>query len=123
VLTPVLGPDETVRARVTITNTGPRPATETVQVYLSDCVTSVTWAQKELKAYRQVELAPGQSRTVELELPVADCTLVDADGHRIVEPGAFELLAGPSSRDEVLLRAGFQVTAGVLTVAAGVGAR
>ena len=109
ILTPVLGPDDTVRARVTITNTGRRPVLETVQVYLSDSVTSVTWAQKELKAYLQIGLAPGQSRTVDLELPVADCTLVDADGRRVVEPGAFELLVGPSSRDEVLLRAGFTV--------------
>ena len=46
---------------------------------------------------------------VDLALPVADCTLVDAGGHRIIEPGEFELLVGPSSRDEVLLRAGFVV--------------
>jgi beta-glucosidase len=111
ILTPVRAPAETVRARVTVHNTGPRPALETVQVYVSDSVTSVTWAQKELKAYQQVSLAPGESRIVELALPVADCSLVDADGHRVVEPGGFELLVGPSSRDEALLRAGFTVRA------------
>ena len=41
-----------------------------------------------------------------------DCTIVDAAGVRIVEPGAFELLVGPSSRDEALLAAGFDVVAG-----------
>ena len=49
-----------MRAEVTLTNTGARPALETVQVYVSDIVTSVTWAEKELKAYRQVDLAPGR---------------------------------------------------------------
>ncbi|WP_326707719.1 glycoside hydrolase family 3 N-terminal domain-containing protein [Streptomyces cyaneofuscatus] len=108
-LTAVVEPTETVRARVTLTNSGSRPALETLQVYVSDTVTSVTWAEKELKAYEQVALAPGESRQVDLELPVAACTLVDARGRRVVEPGRFELLVGPSSRDEALLRAEFTV--------------
>ncbi|MFJ7326039.1 glycoside hydrolase family 3 N-terminal domain-containing protein [Streptomyces cyaneofuscatus] len=108
-LTAVVEPTETVRARVTLTNSGARPALETLQVYVSDTVTSVTWAEKELKAYEQVALAPGESRQVDLELPVAACTLVDARGQRVVEPGRFELLVGPSSRDEALLRAEFTV--------------
>jgi beta-glucosidase len=37
-----------------------RPATETVQAYISDLVTSVTWAIKELKAYRQVTVPGGE---------------------------------------------------------------
>nr|WP_202446349.1 glycoside hydrolase family 3 N-terminal domain-containing protein [Streptomyces sp. SID4941] len=109
VLTENVQADDVLRARVTVTNTGARPARETVQVYVSDLVTSVTWAEKELKAYRQVELAPGEAREVLVELPVADCTLVDAGGRRVVEPGDFALLVGPSSRDEVLLRAPFTV--------------
>ncbi|THA77545.1 beta-glucosidase [Streptomyces sp. A0642] len=109
VLTDVLGASDTLRARITVRNTGERPVRETVQVYVSDTVTSVTWAEKELKAYRQVLLAPGESREVSIELPVADCSLVDAEGRRIVEPGSFELLVGPSSCDDVLLRAGFTV--------------
>ena len=110
VLDTVVGPGDTVRAHVTVSNTGSRPARETVQVYVRDTVTSVTWAEKELKAYRQVDVAPGESRVVDLEVAVADCTLVDAQGRRVVEPGAFELLVGPSSRDEALLVAGFTVT-------------
>ncbi|WP_102509554.1 glycoside hydrolase family 3 N-terminal domain-containing protein [Sanguibacter massiliensis] len=107
--TPVVSAADHVRARVTLTNTGARPSLETVQVYVSDVVTSVSWADKELKGYRQVSVAPGESVVVELEIPASACTIVDADGRRIVEPGAFELLVGPSSRDEVLLRAGFTV--------------
>ncbi|MFI8524072.1 glycoside hydrolase family 3 N-terminal domain-containing protein [Promicromonospora sukumoe] len=106
-----VAPDGTVHATVTLTNTGARPARETVQVYVSDTVTSVSWTDKELKAYRQVDLAPGERLAVELDLPVSDCSVVDAAGRRVVEPGGFELLVGPSSRDADLLRAPFTVTA------------
>ncbi|MGY4642411.1 exo-beta-d-1,3/1,6-glucosidase [Cellulomonas sp. URHB0016] len=108
-LTRVLAVDDTVRAQVTLRNTGGRPARETVQVYLHDLVTSATWAAKELKAYRLVDLAPGETVVVDLELPVADCTIVDSRERRVVEPGTFALLVGPSSRDEALLRADFVV--------------
>lgn len=103
----VVARDGVVRARVTVRNTGPRAALETVQVYVSDTVTSVTWAGKELKAFLQVHLEPGAQRVLELSVPAADCTLVDRAGARVVEPGDFELLVGPSSRDEALLRARF----------------
>jgi beta-glucosidase len=111
ILTPVCGLEDSVRARVTVRNTGTRPALETVQVYLRDVVTSVTWADKELKTFQQVNLAPGELQIVDLELPVSECAIVDAVGRRVVEPGEFQLLVGPSSRDEHLLRAGFTVTA------------
>lgn len=100
----------TLVAHVTVANTGDRPVRETVQVYVRDEITSVSWTDKELKAFRQVDLAPGASARVRLELPVAECTIVDAAGSRVVEPGAFALLVGPSSRDEVLLAAPFTVS-------------
>ncbi|MFK4804410.1 glycoside hydrolase family 3 N-terminal domain-containing protein [Microbacterium sp. ZW CA_36] len=99
----------TVRALVELRNRGERPAHEIVQVYVRDSVASVSWADKELKAYRHVDLQPGETAKVELSLPVADCTIVDAAGRRLVEAGEFELLVGPSSRDDALLSARFQV--------------
>jgi beta-glucosidase len=107
--TPVVTEADTVRARVTLTNTGRRPALETVQVYVGDLVTSASWAERELKAFTQVELAPGESRQVALQLAAADCSIVDARARRVVEPGDFELQVGPSSRPQDLLRAGFRV--------------
>ncbi|HCX84106.1 MAG TPA: beta-glucosidase [Micrococcales bacterium] len=113
VSTPVLGlpgsENDVVRATVRVTNTGERPVIETVQVYVEDVVTSVTWAGKELKAHRLVPLQPGESAVVDLEVPVAALTLVTADGERVVEPGRFALLVGPSSRAEALLRAELDV--------------
>jgi beta-glucosidase len=106
---PVVAPDEQVHAEVTLTNTGARPTTETVQVYVRDVVTSVTWADKELKAFRRVPIAPGEEVRVELALPATACTIVTADGARTVEAGDFELLVGPSSRSSELLAAGFTI--------------
>ncbi|MCI1788795.1 MAG: glycoside hydrolase family 3 C-terminal domain-containing protein [Actinomyces sp.] len=103
------GAEPAVRARVTVTNMGERPALETVEVYIRDLVTSASWADKELKAYRQVRLAPGEQHVVDLEVPLAACSIVDASGRRVVEPGEFELLVGHSSKEGDLLRAGFTV--------------
>jgi beta-glucosidase len=81
-----------------------------VQVYLRDLITSVTWADLELKAYKQVDVPAGETVRVAVELPAADCTLVTADGRRIVEPGEFELLVGHSSRPRDLLSAKFTIS-------------
>lgn len=107
---PELTASATITAHVTVTNTGSRPTVETVQVYVRDEVTSVSWAEKELKTFRQVALAPGQTERVRIDFPVAECTIVDAAGARVVEPGEFALLVGPSSRDDVLLSAPFTVS-------------
>ena len=101
--------DGTVHASVTLTNTGDRPGVEVVQAYVGDLVTSYSWTDRELKAFRRVELQPGESATVTFNIPVADCTIVDPDARRIVEPGEFELLIGHSSRREDLKRATFTV--------------
>ena len=107
--TPQVTADGVVHATVRLTNTGARPAVETVQAYVSDLVTSVTWAVRELKAYRQVEVPAGESVTVSIELPAAACSLVTADGRRVVEPGDFELLVGPNSKESSLIRATFTI--------------
>ena len=99
----------TVEATVRVTNTGARPALETVQAYVSDLTTSVTWAEQELKAFTQVELAPGESREVAIAVQASRCTLVTAEGRRVVEPGSFELRVGPNSRRATHLVTGFEV--------------
>lgn len=104
-----LGVNDTIHAQITLENTGSRPARETVQVYVSDLVTSVTWAEKELKAYKQVDVQPGETIIVDLELPVSECTLVNAQAQRVVEAGEFDLLVGRSSRSRDLQAARFTV--------------
>jgi len=103
-----LGREDTLTAHLIVHNRGDRLLVETVQAYVSDLVTSVSWADIELKAFRQVEVAPGESARVRFDIPVADLTIVDADGRRIVEAGEFELRVARSSRDWGL-RAVFRV--------------
>jgi hypothetical protein len=51
-----------------------------------------------------VHLEPGEKKTVTVSLPWESFQLVDADGRSVVEPGDFEVLVGPSSRDRDLLK-------------------
>lgn len=100
---------DTVHAEITLTNTGDRKGTEVVQLYIGDIVTSCSWTDRELKAFQRVELEPGKSKTVAFDIPVSDCTIVDSEANRIVEPGEFEVLIGHSSRREHLKRTTFTV--------------
>ena len=100
---------DTVHAEITLTNTGERKGIEVVQAYIGDIVTSYSWTDRELKSFKRVELEPGESKKVAFDIPVADCTIVDPDANRIVEPGEFELLVGHSSRREDLKRTVFTV--------------
>ena len=103
------GETDTVHAEITLTNTGDRKGTEVVQLYIGDIVTSYSWTDRELKAFQRVELEPGESKTVAFDIPVSNCTIVDSEATRIVEPGEFEVLIGHSSRREHLKRTTFTV--------------
>ena len=103
------GETDTVHAEITLTNTGDRKGTEVVQLYIGDVVTSYSWTDRELKAFQRVELEPGKGKTVAFDIPVSDCTIVDSEANRIVEPGEFEVLIGHSSRREDLKRTTFTV--------------
>ena len=102
---PTLARGQAAAVTVDVENTGPRAGDEVVQVYVSDVVTSVTWVNKALKGFARVSLAPGEKKTVAVTLPWEAFQLVDAEGRYVVEPGEFEILVGPSSRDRDLLKA------------------
>ncbi|MCB9113168.1 MAG: glycoside hydrolase family 3 C-terminal domain-containing protein [Anaerolineales bacterium] len=95
---------ESVKVFVDVENIGQREGVEIVQVYVSDVVTSVTWVNKALKAFARVSLQPGEKKTVEAELPWESFRIVNTKAEYIVEPGEFEILVGPSSRDQDLLK-------------------
>ncbi|HML20332.1 MAG TPA: glycoside hydrolase family 3 N-terminal domain-containing protein [Aggregatilinea sp.] len=102
---PTITQGQAVTVSVDMENTGQRAGDEIVQVYVSDVVTSVTWVNKALKGFARVHLAPGEQQTVQVSLPWEALQIVDAEAHAVVEPGEFEILVGPSSRDEDLLKA------------------
>jgi beta-glucosidase len=94
---------------IDVENTGQRAGVEIVQVYVSDVVTSATWVNKALKGFARVNLEPGEKKTVEIKLPWEALRIVNAEGHIVVEPGEFEVLVGPSSRDGDLMKATLRV--------------
>lgn len=97
----VLERDGILRVSVLLENTGNCAATEVVQLYVQDCVGSVVRPVKELKRFRRVALAPGESCTVGFELPVSELAFWNADMKHVVEPGDFRLwLAGDSASGE-----------------------
>ncbi len=85
-------------AEVTVTNTGSREGLETVFWFIRDPAASITRPLQELKHFEQARLAPGASRVFRFEVdPLRDLSFPDADGRRILEPGAIILTAGRSS--------------------------
>ena len=80
-------------------NTGKRAGTETVQLYIRDCVSSVTRPVKELKGFQKVSLQPGETKTVSLEITPNSLAFYDVKMKYVVEPGEFEIMVGNASRD------------------------
>lgn len=101
--------DETLVATVEVTNTGSVAGGEVVQLYIGAQDSAVERAPKELKAFARVELAPGEMRVVRLEVPVADLAYYDTVRGRVVEPIAYEVIVGRSSRDADAHQARFRV--------------
>lgn len=98
-----------LRVRVTVANTGQRDGTEVVQLYVRDLVSSVTRPVKELRGFERVTIPAGTSAEVGLTVAFDELGLVDQDLVRRVEAGEFEVMVGPSSKDEDLLGAIFRV--------------
>lgn len=99
-----------VAATVSVVNDGDRDLTETVQAYVRHPVTPVTWADKELKGFTRVHVPAHSSATARVEVPVAECSIVDAAGRRVVPTGPCELLVGHSSKDADLVALPFTIT-------------
>ena len=92
------GVNDIVRASVEITNAGDRVAEEVLQLYVRDMVGSVTRPVKELKGFKRVKVAPGETVKVDFELPVQDLAFYGIDMKKKVEPGKFRLwIAGDSA--------------------------
>ncbi len=88
-----------IRASVSVRNTSDRSVSETVQCYVGDIVASVTRPVKELKGFRKVELAPGESETVEFSIPADDLGFWTPDMKYVVESGEFNVEIGPDSQN------------------------
>ena len=96
-----LGRDDVLRVSFDLSNTGNCEGTEVAQLYVQDRVGSVVRPVKELKRFERVTLAPGETKTVTFELPVAELAFWNIDMEYVVEPGDFRLwVAGDSASGE-----------------------
>ena len=95
------------RAQVTVTNTGSRSGVEVVQLYVRDVAASIARPVMELRGFERIRLSAGQSRTVSFDISPDMLAFFDTQGNAVVEPGVFEIMVGPNSRD--VLRATYEL--------------
>ena len=92
--------DGCATVNVEVTNTGERAGDEVVQLYVHPVKSSVAWPPRELRGFERVSLKPGEKKTVSLTLHAGQLAYYDVKTHGfVVEPGAFDIMAGSSSRD------------------------
>ena len=92
-------PTDSVLVSFNITNTGKVRGDEVVQLYVHDCLSSITVYEKVLRGFERISLEPGETRTVEFMLTPKDLAMLDRDMNYVVEPGDFEIMAAASSTD------------------------
>jgi beta-glucosidase len=92
-----IGPGGQAQVSITVTNTGQRAGDEIVQLYIHDLVSSVTRPVKELKDFRRITLAPGESKTVTFTITPDKLSFFNLNMERTVEPGWFDIMVGTSS--------------------------
>jgi beta-glucosidase len=89
-----LSTDENINVTVNVKNTGSRSGKETVLLYLHDVAASVTRPNKQLKAFKKIELEPGQTEKLSFTLTPYDFSFIGVYLKRVIEPGEFTVMVG-----------------------------
>ncbi|KAF0197324.1 MAG: beta-glucosidase-like glycosyl hydrolase [Bacteroidetes bacterium] len=84
-------PGDIIAGSVKVTNTSAIPGMEVVQVFVSDLVATMTPPVKRLRAFSKIMLQPGETQTVNFEIPVNDLAFVNSDNLWTIEKGDFML--------------------------------
>lgn len=79
---------------VDVTNTGKYAGKEVVMLFSSDLVASLTPENRRLRAFKKVELQPGETQTVTLSIKGSDLAFVNTDGQWVLEQGDFRMQCG-----------------------------
>ncbi|MBN1430750.1 MAG: glycoside hydrolase family 3 C-terminal domain-containing protein [Anaerolineae bacterium] len=104
------GPLETLQVSLEVSNIGAYAGEEVTQLYISPIESSVERAPKELKAFVRTALLPGETRTIEFNVPVSRLAYYDETrADFVVEPIEYEVFVGTHSLDHHALRARFRV--------------
>jgi beta-glucosidase len=105
-----LGPSDTLQVNLDVSNTGTYTGEEVVQLYVSAIGSAVERAPKELKAFTRIALQPGETKSVQLDVPVLRLAYYDESREDfVVEPLEYELFVGAHSLDPSALKARFVV--------------
>lgn len=94
-----MGMDGSIKATVTVKNTGKYAGKEVVQLYIRDLVGSVTRPVKELKGFEKISLAPGESKQVSFTITKKDLEFYTRDMSFKAEPGDFKVFVGTNSAE------------------------
>jgi beta-glucosidase len=89
--------DDSINITVNIKNKGKIMGKEVVQLYIQDLFASITRPVKELKAFKMIELKPGESKTVNFTLDKNSLGFFNNVGKYVVETGKFKIFIGGSS--------------------------
>lgn len=92
-----IGEKDTLEISAKIRNTGKRPVTETVQLYIRDLVASSVRPVRELKDFQRITLKPGQTQTVKFQLNKEDLAFFNQNLEWIAEPGDFHVWIAPNA--------------------------
>jgi len=94
----------TAKVSVDITNSGSREGDEVPQLYIHQRVASITQPVMQLRAFQRITLKPGERKTVEFTVTPEMLEMLNIDMHRVVEPGIFDVMVGPSSEQTTSIK-------------------
>ena len=89
--------DGSIKATVTVSNTGSRDGDEIVQLYIHDKVASISRPVRELKGFERIHLKAGESKDVNFDITPDLLKFYDVNLKEVLEPGQFDLMIGSSS--------------------------
>jgi len=90
--------NESIKATVTVTNTGNYDGEETVQLYIQDLIGSVVRPVKELKGFQKIFLKRGEGKVVSFTIDVSKLKFYNSQLKYIYEPGDFKVYIGGNSQ-------------------------
>jgi beta-glucosidase len=95
----VMTANQSIKATVTVTNTGNYDGEETVQLYIQDLVGSVVRPVKELKGFQKIILKKGEGKAISFTIDVGKLKFYNSELKYIYEPGDFKVYIGGNSQD------------------------
>ena len=96
---PALKPSDAAKVSLAISNTGDRAGDEVIQLYIHHPVSSFVQPVIMLRGFKRIHLEPKETATVTFDVGPEQVSILNAEMHRVVEPGTVDVLIGPNSTD------------------------